>query len=65
MNANNIEVTIATHSDEELALGYLRYERVRRMHPAAFAELYRLNLEGKGAFDELVDKDIRSEVDKP
>lgn len=48
-------LAVANHTPEELALGYLRYEAVRRMNPRTFGELHRRNLSGS-FFDDLVDE---------
>jgi hypothetical protein len=37
-----------------LAIGFIRYEAVRKMSPRVFTELCRRNLEGL-AFDDLID----------
>lgn len=39
---------------EELALGYLRYEALRRLTPREFTKLYKRNL-ASNPFDDLVD----------
>lgn len=52
--------TIENVSDAELALGYLRYEQVRRLNARQFTELSRSNLKGEGRFDDLVDSLIIS-----
>lgn len=38
-----------------LALGYIRYEKLRLLNPREYAELSRKNLAGEGLFDDLVD----------
>ena len=40
---------------EVLALGYIRYEKLRLLNPRQYAELSRKNLAGEGLFDDLVD----------
>lgn len=52
-----VRITAANHTPEELALGYLRYETLRRLSPRAFGELHRRNLEGR-FFDGLVDESL-------
>lgn len=54
-----VRLVVANHTPEELALGYLRYEAVRRMSPRTFGELHRLNLSGK-FFDDLVDEALKT-----
>ena len=41
--------------DRELALGFLRYEALRKLTPRKFSELHVRNLRGEN-FDEMVDK---------
>lgn len=43
--------------DRELALGFVRYERLRKMNPNQFAELHEANMKG-WPFDYLVDKAV-------
>ena len=40
---------------EVLALGYIRYEKLRLLNARQYAELSRKNLAGEGLFDDLVD----------
>ena len=40
---------------EMLALGYIRYEKLRLLNARQYAELSRKNLAGEGLFDDLVD----------
>ena len=54
-----VRLLVANHKPEELALGYLRYEAVRKMSPRTFGELHKLNLSGK-FFDSLVDEALQS-----
>ena len=49
---------VSSKTPEELALGFLRYETVRRMLPQTFGELHKRNISGKGLFDDLVDGKI-------
>lgn len=53
-------VTGESHTREHLALGYLRYEAVRKLTPGKYAELCERNLVGE-RFDELVDGLIEPE----
>ena len=39
-----------------LALGYLRYEKLRLLNASQYAELNRKTLTGQGHFDDLVDQ---------
>ena len=39
-----------------LALGYVRYEKLRLLNARQYAELNRRNLSGEGRFDDLVDQ---------
>lgn len=48
-----VRLCIANHTPEELALGWLRYEAVRKLNARQFAELCQRNLGGK-SFDDLV-----------
>jgi hypothetical protein len=48
-----IRLCIANHSPEELAIGWLRYEALRRVPPRIFAEISRRNL-GREFFDDIV-----------
>jgi hypothetical protein len=41
---------------EVLALGYIRYEKLRLLNARQYAELSRKNLAGEGLFDDLVDE---------
>lgn len=54
-----VRLVVSNHTPEELALGYLRYEAVRRMNPRTFGELHRLNLSGR-FFDDLVDDALKT-----
>lgn len=46
------------NTPEELALGWLRYEALRRLNPRQFAELHRRNLAGE-RFDDLVTAELK------
>ena len=39
----------------ELLLGWKRYEKIRKLSPAAFNRLHIANVTGGGAFDDLID----------
>ena len=55
VNLNNkIKLAISNHTPEDLAIGYLRYEAVRRMNPRTFSEIWRQSLRGI-SFDDIVD----------
>jgi len=47
---------VADRSAHELALGWLRYEKLRRLGPRAYTDLCQANLRGRESFDDLVDK---------
>jgi len=40
----------------QCALGFIRYEVIRKLDPRQFADLYKENLETKVPFDTLVDR---------
>ena len=48
-----INDAIANRTNEELALGYLRYEALRKVSPRQFSELHARNLAGEN-FDDMV-----------
>lgn len=48
-----VALCVANHTPEELALGWLRYECVRRMNARQFGEMCERNLGGEW-FDDLV-----------
>jgi len=48
---------IAEHDVKELALGFLRYETLRRMNPNQFKELHQRNLAGE-RFDDMVTESL-------
>lgn len=39
-----------------IAIGYLRYEAIRKLHPKAFADIHARNLREDITFDRLVDE---------
>jgi hypothetical protein len=49
-----VRLCVANHTPEELALGWLRYEALRKVSPRTFAEMNRRNLAGE-FFDGIVD----------
>ena len=51
-----IELAIQSRDVAELALGYLRYEAVRRLNPRQFAVLCFSNVRLEARFDDLVDE---------
>lgn len=51
----NIEEILKEKSATELAIGYRRYEAVRRLQPWKFEILHKMNVEGKARYDDLVD----------
>jgi hypothetical protein len=50
---------VENHTPEELALGWLRYEALRRVPPRIFAEMNRRNLAGE-LFDDIVTEALLS-----
>jgi len=54
-----VRLVVSNHTPEELALGYLRYEAVRKMSARTFGELCKRNLDGE-RFDDLVTDAIES-----
>jgi hypothetical protein len=54
-----VHLVVRNHTPEELALGYLRYEAIRRMSPRTFREVWELNFSGR-FFDDLVDEALKS-----
>jgi hypothetical protein len=54
-----VRLCVANHTPEELALGWLRYEALRRVNPLIFAEMNRRNLAGE-FFDDIVTEALLS-----
>jgi hypothetical protein len=54
-----VRLCVANHTPEELALGWLRYEVLRRVNPRIFAEMNRRNLAGE-FFDDIVTEALLS-----
>ena len=52
-----MNLVIANHTREELALGYMRYQIIRKFSPRHFGELHELNMSGR-LFDELIDGEL-------
>jgi|DEB3_MinimDraft_2_1074329.scaffolds.fasta_scaffold13659_2 hypothetical protein len=52
-----VEKCVAEHDVKELALGFLRYETLRRMNPNQFKELHQRNLAGE-RFDDMVTEEL-------
>jgi len=48
---------IAEYDVKELALGFLRYEALRRMNPNQFKEIHKRNLAGE-RFDDIVTEEL-------
>jgi len=48
-----VNAVIADYTNEELALGFLRYEALRKVSPLRFYELHTRNLAGEN-FDNMV-----------
>lgn len=53
-----VGLTVEDHTLEELALGFIRYETLRRIGPRLFVELHKNNLLGR-FFDDLVDELVK------
>ena len=51
--AQLVSMCIANHTPEELALGWIRYEAVRKMNPCHFLEIHNRNLAGE-FFDDII-----------
>lgn len=51
-------------TQEELILGYLRYEIVRRLNPNEFTRLWRWSLDAGVPFDYLIDVLVEKEKDE-
>ena len=60
MNTNIIETLVAEAMTErdpkELALGFLRYEALRKLAPYSYLELCRKNIREGHRFDDMVDQ---------
>ena len=54
-----VRLCVGNHSPEELALGWLRYEALRRVNPRIFEEMNRRNLAGE-FFDDIVTEALLS-----
>ena len=50
-----IEDALQRNNPSELAIGYMRYETLRKLNTRRFAYLNKLNLEGRN-FDDMVDE---------
>lgn len=48
----------------EVAAGYLRYEALRKLNPARYADLVSKNLSGAATFDDMVDELVLQEMHK-
>lgn len=51
----SIEGALQRNNPRELAIGYMRYETLRKLKQRQFAYLNKLNLEGRN-FDDMVDE---------
>jgi len=51
--AQLVSMCVTNHTPEELALGWIRYETVRKMNPRHFLEIHKRNLAGE-FFDDIV-----------
>jgi hypothetical protein len=54
-----VRLCVTNHPPEELALGWLRYEALRRVNPRIFAEINRRNMAGV-FFDDVVTEALLS-----
>ena len=54
--SEQLSKTIEDNTVVELALGWLRYEKLRRLSPREYGELCKKNLLGCERFDDLVDQ---------
>ncbi len=54
-----VRLVVANHTPEELALGWLRYEAVRKMSTHTFGELCKRNIGGE-RFDDMVTDSIET-----
>ena len=52
-----IEETIAERTPAEMALGWLRYETLRRLSPRQYTELNNRNMQGEN-FDEMITNEL-------
>lgn len=52
-----VSQAVKAHTPEELALGWLRYERVRKFNAKEFGDIYRESLQGQ-FFDKLITEKI-------
>lgn len=50
--------------EDRIRKGYERYELVRTLNPCDFTALWKRNVAGEGAFDDLVDKMIEERKQK-
>jgi thymidylate synthase ThyX len=61
---NLVSLCVAVHTPKELALGWLRYEALRRLSPRIFAELHKRNIGGE-RFDDMVTQSLLAWKNKP
>ena len=57
--ARLVRLCVANHTPEELALGWLRYEALRRVNPRIFSEMNSRNMSGE-FFDDIVTEALLS-----
>lgn len=61
MNTTNLQLhkkildTLGCRHEKHLALGFLRYEALRKLNPRQFAEIHKRNLNGE-RFDDIIDQ---------
>jgi hypothetical protein len=56
-----VQRCIDSNTPAELALGWLRYEAVRKMHPRQFAAMCERNLDGE-FFDDIVTEAVTKDL---
>lgn len=54
--SKKIEMAIHCRNPRDLALGWLRYEALRKLGPKRFAELCERNIKDGERFDDMVDE---------
>jgi hypothetical protein len=56
-----VSKAVKANNPKELALGFVRYEAVRRLGPQKFQEIHSQSIAGGRRFDELIDEIINAE----
>ena len=62
MNAERIKSALNSNFLDDLAIGFIRYEAVRRMTVEEFRTIMASNIRGDGSFDKLVDEFIERQT---